>query len=360
MQQLDFKEAIRTLSDRVATLKDSISTEEATKTAMILPFIQSLGYDIFNPSEVVPEFTADVGSKKGEKVDYAIFKDKKPILIIECKHYTDSLSIEKSAQLARYFGVTETKFALLTNGITYRFYSDLESTNVMDTKPFFEVDITQITDNQIEELRRFSKQQFDLTQILDAAAELRYAKAIRELFVSEVQEPSEDFAKYFASKVYTGKVTQAKLDYFGKIVKKTLNLTVSEMVATRLKNALARESELSSAELQSKEIEQVQEPKQDIETTVEEMEAFYMVKSIVRSRIDINRVFYRDAKGHFSILADDSVRKPIAKFYLNSSKKKIGIFDANKNEVQYEIQTLDDVFKYASALEESAAGYAKG
>lgn len=360
MQQLDFKEAIRTLSDRVATLKDTISTEEATKTAMILPFIQSLGYDIFNPSEVVPEFTADVGSKKGEKVDYAIFKDKKPILIIECKHYTDSLSIEKSAQLARYFGVTETKFALLTNGIIYRFYSDLESTNVMDTKPFFEFDITQITDNQVEELRRFSKQHFDLTQILDAAAELRYAKAIRELFLKEVQEPGDDFSKYFASKVFEGKITQAKLEYFSKIVKKTLNVTVSEMVATRLKNALARESELSKAEIEPIMAQQLEAPKQDIETTVEEMEAFYMVKSIVRSKIDINRVFYRDAKGHFSILADDNNRKPIARFYLNGSKKKIGIFDLAKNEVQHEIQTLDDVFKYASALEDSASGYAKG
>lgn len=48
-----------------------------------MPFISALGYDVFNPTEVIPEFTADVGTKKGEKVDYAIKKDDKIIILIE-------------------------------------------------------------------------------------------------------------------------------------------------------------------------------------------------------------------------------------------------------------------------------------
>ena len=39
-----------------------IGTKESTKTALVMPFINALGYDVFNPFEVAPEFTADVGT----------------------------------------------------------------------------------------------------------------------------------------------------------------------------------------------------------------------------------------------------------------------------------------------------------
>ncbi len=78
---MDFIDRIRDLSTRIPKQLEHIQTEEATKNALIMPFISALGYNVFDPTEVVPEFTADVGIKKGEKVDYAIHLDGKPIML---------------------------------------------------------------------------------------------------------------------------------------------------------------------------------------------------------------------------------------------------------------------------------------
>ena len=116
---MDFIDQLKQFSKRVDSLKDTIQTEEATKTAIIMHFFSMLGDDGFNPQEFVPEYTADVGIKKGEKVDYAILKDGSPVILIECKSITENLDRHDS-QLFRYFGTTTAKFAVLTNGMIYR------------------------------------------------------------------------------------------------------------------------------------------------------------------------------------------------------------------------------------------------
>ena len=144
---MDFIEEIRNLSTRIIKQKDVIQTEEATKTAFVMPFINLLGYDVFNPTEVVPEYTADIGTKQGEKVDYAIFKDNEVIMLIECKKYGEDLSDVHTSQLYRYFSVAHARIAVLTDGVLYRFYTDLEESNIMDTKPFLEFSICLIFSN---------------------------------------------------------------------------------------------------------------------------------------------------------------------------------------------------------------------
>ena len=126
---MDFKDQIKQIGERVTKLKDQIQTEEATKTALIMPFIQCLGYDVFSPSEVVPEYITDIGTKKGEKIDYAIFKDSQLIILLECKHWNQNLTLHDN-QLLRYFHVSKAKFGVLTNGILYRFYSFPRSENL--------------------------------------------------------------------------------------------------------------------------------------------------------------------------------------------------------------------------------------
>ena len=145
---MDFKDQIKQLSERILKLKDNIQTEEATKNAFIMPFIQALGYDVFNPLEILPEYTCDIGIKKGEKIDYAVLKDEQPIILIECKHCDQNLSLH-DGQLLRYFHVSKAKFGILTNGINYRFYTDLVDANKMDEKPFFEIDMLNLKDTQI-------------------------------------------------------------------------------------------------------------------------------------------------------------------------------------------------------------------
>lgn len=121
----DFIEQIKALAGLIPTRLGGVKTEEATKTAFVMPFIAALGYNVFDPAEVVPEFIADVGIKKGEKIDYAIMKDGKPTIMFECKHHAANLDFEHASQLHRYFNVAEARVAVLTNGIIYRFYKGL-------------------------------------------------------------------------------------------------------------------------------------------------------------------------------------------------------------------------------------------
>ena len=137
---MTFNDQIKALSQRVPNLKDHLKTEEATKNALVMPFIKALGYDVFNPQEVIPEFTADVGTKKGEKVDYAIMQDREITMLIECKKAKTDLSLADISQLYRYFTVTKARIAVLTNGVQYRFYTDLDAPNRMDSRPFLELD----------------------------------------------------------------------------------------------------------------------------------------------------------------------------------------------------------------------------
>ena len=145
---MDFIDQIKQLADRVESMKPQLQTEEATKNALIMPFIQALGYDVFNPNEVVPEFTADIGTKKGEKVDYALKQEDKVIILIECKGINDEL-VKHDSQLVRYFHACEAKFAILTNGQLFKFYTDLENQNKLDEKPFFEFDLLNIREQQL-------------------------------------------------------------------------------------------------------------------------------------------------------------------------------------------------------------------
>ena len=217
---MDFKDLIKQLSERVEKLKDNLQTEEATKTALIMPFLQTLGYDVFNPLEVMPEFVCDIGTKKGEKIDYAIFKDSDPIILIECKHWKQDLTLHDN-QLLRYFHVSNAKFGILTNGIVYKFYTDLETPNKMDEKPFLEVDLLNVSGSDIEELKKFHKTYFDLENILSSASELKYTRELKQLLRSEFANPGADFVRIFAKQVYDRLLNQKAIDQFTILVKKS-------------------------------------------------------------------------------------------------------------------------------------------
>ena len=133
---MDLIDTLTALSNRIPKVLKTIQTEEATKNALIMPFIQALGYNVFDPFEVAPEYTADVGTKKNEKVDYVIMREDRPCILIECKSSSTNLNINHASQLFRYFGVTEARFAILTNGIDYKFFTDIEAPNKMDERPF--------------------------------------------------------------------------------------------------------------------------------------------------------------------------------------------------------------------------------
>jgi hypothetical protein len=344
---MDLKDLLKQIADRTKH-KENIQTEEATKNAFVMPFLQSLGYDVFNPLEVVPEFIADIGIKKGEKIDYAIFKDGHPTILVECKDWRQNLNVH-DGQLLRYFHVSKAKFGLLTNGITYRFYSDLVAPNKMDEKPFLEFNITDIKDNQIEELKKFHKANFDAESIVNTASEMKYMNELKHLLHQELTEPSAEFVKYFAKQVYPSVVTAKVLDQFTELTKKSIQHYFSDLITERLKTALSKEDEKNKIENEIS-AEQNLEDISKINTTEEELEAFLIVKTILRQKVPATRVTYRDAQSYFAIFIDDNNRKAICRLYLNGGKKYLGTLDENKKETKFEIGTLDEIFNYSEII----------
>ncbi|SDM20716.1 type I restriction endonuclease [Kriegella aquimaris] len=340
---MEIQNQLKALAEKIEQLKDKIDTEESTKHAFVLPFINLLGYDTFNPLEVVPEFTADLGLKKGEKVDYAIFQNGQPIVIIECKNWKEKLNAHNS-QLFRYFHTTKTRFALLTNGIEYRFYTDLEAANKMDEKPFLEFNITELKESAVHEIGKFHKSNFDVEKIVDNASSLKYTKEIKKLIAEELLAPSYHFVKLFAGKVHSGRLTEKVMAEFTDLVSKAFLQTISEKVNDRLNAALNKESE--------KQQEEVQEPEavSKIITTEEELEGYRVIVAILRRKLAVERIVHRDTQSYFGILLDDNNRKPLCRLYLGSSTKYLALMDENKLEIRKPLQTVDDIYQYETEL----------
>ena len=354
---MDFKDAIKLLSERVSKLKDSLQTEEAVKNALILPFIQTLGYDVFNPFEVMPEFTCDIGTKKGEKIDYAIMKNGDPCILIECKHWNQELTLYDN-QLLRYFHVSTAKFGILTNGVVYKFYTDLEHPNKMDEKPFLEIDLTDIRDNQIEELKKFHKSYFDVDSIVNSASELKYMKGLNEIIISEMDTPSDQLVRMFTKQVYEGIVTAKVLEQFTDLTKKSFKQVVNEMITDRFKTAITKQKQ-EAEEVEKEENQEADKGVSLIVTTEEEKEAFYISKGILRKAVEADRIFERDTQSYYNILLDDNNRKPICRFYLNTTNRYIGTFDENKKETRHMLESLNDIYKFEKEMIETVEMYEK-
>lgn len=355
---MDFIEELRNLSARITKQKDVIQTEEATKTAFVMPFINLLGYDVFNPTEVVPEFTADVGTKQGEKVDYAIFKDDEVIMLIECKKYGSDLSDVHTSQLYRYFSVVHARIAVLTDGVLYRFYTDLEESNIMDTKPFLEFDMFDIQTPLVNELKRFTKPAFDLDETLTAASDLKYTKEIKQIMVEQLEAPAEDFVRFFLSSVYSGRQTQVVIQGFTDIVKRALNQFLNEQINQRLQSAIRKEEAAEeSVEVEESDASIDEEVESRIVTTEEELEGFYTVKSIIREVVAPSRIGHRDTINYMSVLLDDNRRKPICRLHFNSATKYLGLVDEERNHERVEIASIDDLYSYAEHLKATAQRY---
>ena len=352
---MDLIDRIKDLASRIPNQIEHIQTEEATKNAFIMPFISALGYDVFNPTEVIPEFTSDIGTKKGEKVDYAIKKDDDIIILIECKWSGADLHQDQASQLYRYFSTTEARFAILTNGITYEFYSDIDEPNKMDSRPFFTFNILGFQDHQINELKKFTKSAFSLDDILTTASTLKYTGAIKKILEEELSNPSEPFVRFFASKIFDGRLTKPVIEQFTRIVKEARKQFINEKINERLKSALSA-NDSSKEEVSPEEIDESSEDSNGIITTEEEIESYNIIKAILRETTDVKRVAMRDTKSYCGILLDDNNRKPICRFHFNYSQKYLGILSQKKEE-RVSIECVDDIFKYAEQIKATVAEY---
>ncbi len=359
---MDFKDVIKLFSERIEKLKDKLATEEATKNALILPFLTALGYDVFDPTEILPEMDCDLIKKKGEKIDYAIIKDGEPVILIECKHWQANLTLHDN-QLQKYFVASKAKFGVLTNGIIYRFYTDLNKANIMDDKPFLEIDLLDLKDHDVEELKKFHKSYFDVDSILSAAGELKYMSELKSVIATEFATPSQEFVRYFGKQVYEGQFTPKIAEQFTELLKRTINAYINDMISDRLK-AVIKDGEPQQA-ITPTESEPTETPTDDkIITTEEELEGFYIIKSILRNQIPAERITYRDAQTYFAVFIDDNNLKPVCRLYLNSpTNKRIALFDGKKDDrgrkqtIQHKINSIDEIYNFTEQLVEAVTKY---
>lgn len=327
---MDFIEQITQFSKRVDAIKKNISTEEATKTSIILPFFQLLGYDVFNPYEFVPEFTADVGTKRGEKVDYAIMMNGKPLILIEAKSANTELAPKHMNQLLRYFTVTKAKFAILTNGIIYRFYSDLEEANKMDTIPFLEFDLLNIKKEVVEELKRFHKDNFNMRSILDSASELKYMTMVKKAISEQFQEPSDQLIKTLINKsIYSGAKTQAILDKFREIIRNAFNEYVNDLIAERISNVITTDAPVQPAK----------ENKNDAALSDEELKVLEYVKKMLNTNLEIS---YKKTSRYAYMQIGNASTRWICRVYIRQATHLFTLhkFDDSEYECEY---YFDDV-----------------
>ncbi len=327
---MDFSEKITEFSKRIEIIKDNLLTEEATKTSIILPFFQILGYDVFNPCEFVPEYTADIGTKKGEKVDYAIISDSEPIILIEAKSCSLELNTKHMGQLIRYFTVTKAKFAILTNGIIYKFYSDLEEKNKMDPTPFFEFNLLKFKKDDLEELKRFQKDTFNLKTILSSASDLKYLTMMKNVIAEQIRNPSDQFVKVLINKnIYSGTKTQAVLDKFKGIIQKAFEAYINDTITERLSTVISPDAILNP----------VSKEKNDAVITSDEREVLDYIQNILNTELQLK---YRKTSRYAYMQLGELSTKWICRIYI---RKEQHLFTLHKFEnTNYECEYyFDDV-----------------
>ena len=317
---MDFIDQMKELSDKVSEQWEYVETEEATKNALVMPFIRTLGYDVFNPNEVVPEYTCDAPGKGGEKVDYAIMKGEKPFMLVECKFAHDDLQDKHAAQLHKYFNsIPELKIGVLTNGVIYKFYTDLENTNIMDEKTFLEFDMRDIDGNLVEKLRGFRKKSGG-----PDPPTLKYTREIKMIFEGELSSPSDKFVTFFASQVYNGRLTKAIKKKFEGIIQNALNDSIDERFKDRIKPVIIERK---------------------IVTTEEELKGLDIVREITNP----DRVDLKDTEKYCNVILDGNTRKLICRFYFDHEPKCVGFFDHGVED-KVPIGDLSDLRKYAEKL----------
>jgi hypothetical protein len=368
---MDFIEEIRLLSQRIEKQKEHIQTEEATKNAFIMPFIQTLGYNVFNIMEVCPEYTADYPGLKGKKVDYAILMENKPTIFIECKCCHDALESPKhSSQLHAYFHVTEAKFGVLTNGIIYRFYTDIEKDNVMDDRPFFEFNFLEFNDASVNELKRFSKTGFNPDELSDAARDLLYTKGIKRIMAEQFTNPDDDFVKFFAKQVYSGKLTSNVVEKFAALTKKSLKDFINDRITDKIQSVIdSSDVDTNGGDASSGgeiDPDPDPEPSNGIVTTEEEMQSYYIVKAIFGGIVDTARIKYKDTRSYFGINLDGKATKTICrvKIYEDGANQEsigsIDILNEDNKQGYIAISSLDDIYSLAPQLKTRLASLLGG
>ena len=359
-------EDVKELASRIPDLRPMLDNKAKTKHFLILPVIRDLGYNIHDPREVVPEYTTGYGGKDGWKVDYALMADGNPRVVIECKPISNSLPKPEVAQFGSYFYRSRragAQIAILTNGVIYKFFTDQNEPNIMDADPFWEINLENLNDNDLIQFRNISKENFDSASAVQTASRFKSIDAMKEVLITQFNQPEDDFVRWLAGRVSTRRLTQSVLEEFRILAKQSLHEFVNSHISNALRSVqagtLVREDDGSSKNGAPAETD---EESRNIETTVEESDASVIVKSIAGEIVAPDRIILRDAQTYCAVFVDNN-RKPICRFYFNGAQKRLGLFDGTRASsgalivTQHDIESVDGIHAYADQIRETARRY---
>ena len=367
------RSAIEDIASRAVRLRDNLTTEEATKHALVLPFLQALGYDVFDPSQVMPEFTADYGLRAGEKVDYAVLRNGSPVILMECKKLGNSLDASRASQLARYFVHTPARIAVLTDGLVYKFFSDLDAENTMDTLPFLEIDLTTADQRDVQALGHFTKHSFNVEEARSVAANMKHIAGMKAYLSAQYTQPDDAFVRLLTRQVFTGNLYRTTVEHFTSLTKVAFHGFVNDLISETLQRASNIVNNPSQEEPEM-DPEDAVDPaadeapaavagQKDIVTTVEELQGYELVKTILSEVVAPERVIMRDTQQYFGV-ALDSMWNPICRLRLNSpTTRHLVVMEPKiepgerRKEHWHRIEAVNDIANYADELRETAKGY---
>lgn len=320
---------------------NNIETEEATKMSLIMPFIQQLGYNVFDINEVIPEYTADIGKRKGEKVDYAIKINGKIAIIIEAKDVNEQLQ-NHSKQLSRYFVNTEAKIGILTNGLEYWFYTDVDKENIMDSEPFFIFNLKNYKDKDLSQLKEFTKDSFDETKLFGKAEELRLVSVIIEEIKEMMHNPNDEIVKLLISNIYEGQKTQNVIQEYREYIKTAFHKTIDAELVKKL-NKMFPDTDIRIEE-NIEQIKTEEKKKPEVETTENEL----MIYAYIKSMFPEEEISWKDNLSYFNVLIDKKVTKWLCRVY-DKNQLKVEIYNEEENMI-IELENALNIFDFKNQL----------
>lgn len=348
---MDLIDKINALSLRCKSHGKNLTNEEQTKMTLILPFIQMLGYDVFNPLEVVSEYNASMGVKKDARVDYALLKDGEPVILLECKAYGSILDVQKCSQLMQYFHATPAHVGILTDGNIYQLYSDLVETHKMDDKPYVEFCLEDFKEAYVPAIKKLMKESFDLPELQDEALNFMYSRQFKTFFAAQFEEPEDDFIKFFIRKVYDGMITKKQLEKFTPILKRSMASWLNDELNNRLTKAMQKDNPA----------ENQKEPDNGIVTTESETQAHLIVRAILSADMPPEDITMDDCKGFCNILYKDNRKTPIMRLYSKDETVTVAsTYDEEGREVKNKITSLNDIYAFTDQLKATVKRYMGG
>ncbi|WP_437975384.1 type I restriction endonuclease [Sorangium sp. So ce295] len=331
---------MRRLAEQVRKRLPNTIGEEATKNALVMPFLGALGYDVFDPTEVRPEYVADFAKKKSngqfEKVDYAIYINGVPVMFIECKP-ADAEPNTHSGQLSRYFNSTPSvKVAVVTNGVRYMFFTDLEEPNIMGERPFFEFNVLEFTERDVETLDAFSKDNFDAGTVRTRAEDIIFTGRMTAYINDVLRNPTEEFTRFILGElnITTGKLTAKRVEKFIPIVRKAIQTTLLDMATRSIRQetqdvavaAPPPPPPIPQPPPQAAPPSRDSAPEQGkgVVTTQEELDAYEVIRRICADSPAASKaqVHYRDAVNYFGINIGNT-KKWFVRLFFDGKRKSM-------------------------------------